>query len=40
MARRYSGGVAELVRVALESGEYELIRQVGTDYLFRVRPTR
>ena len=37
---RYPGGVAELVRVALESGEYELIRQVGSDYLFQVRPSR
>jgi hypothetical protein len=37
---RYPGGVDDLVRVALESGEYELIRQVGTDYVFHVRPSR
>ena len=34
----YPGGVEELVRVAQESGEYELVRHVGSDYLFHVRP--
>ena len=33
-------GVAGLVREAQESGEYELVRHAGPDYLFRVRPSR
>jgi hypothetical protein len=34
---RMPGGVADAVRVAQESGEYDLIRQAGSDYLFRVK---
>jgi hypothetical protein len=35
---RYPGGVEVPVRAAVESGEYELAQQIGTDYLIRVRP--
>jgi hypothetical protein len=35
---RYDDGAAEIVRAARESPEYELVAQVGADYLFRVRP--
>ncbi len=35
-----NGGVDEIVRVAMETGEYDLVRQVGSDYLFRVRQPR
>jgi hypothetical protein len=37
---RYPGGVDEVVRVAMETGEYDLVRQVGSDYLFRVLQPR
>jgi hypothetical protein len=33
----YPGGVEGVVREAAESGEYDLARQIGSDYLFRVR---
>jgi hypothetical protein len=35
---RYGAGVEEIVRTALESGEYELVERMASDYLFRVRP--
>ena len=37
---RYPGGVDEVVRVAMDTGEYDLVRRVGSDYLFRVRQPR
>ena len=35
---RHGPGAEELVRVALAMSEYELVRQQGPDYLFRVVP--
>lgn len=34
----YPGDADAIVRAAVESGDYELVRQIGTDYLIRVRP--
>ena len=37
---RFEEGVEEGVRVAAETGEYELVARIGSDYLFRVIPAR
>lgn len=37
-AARYPEGGKEPLRAALDSPEYQLVAQAGTDYLFKVRP--
>jgi len=37
-ASRYPDAAVEIIRVARESPEYELVEQIETDYLFRVKP--
>jgi hypothetical protein len=35
---RMPGGAEDLVKVAADTGEYELVARDGSDYLFRVKP--
>lgn len=37
-ADRYGEGAFECVREAKQCGEYDLVGQIGSDYLFKVRP--